>query len=41
MHFQSKAIGVHPAVVADYSDFENDKPSLDIQERIQRMLAEL
>ena len=41
MQFQSNAIGVHPAVVADYTDFEKDKPSLDIQERIQRMLAEL
>ena len=41
MQFQSNAIGVHPAVVADYTDFENDKPSLDIQERIQKMLAEL
>jgi len=41
MQFQSNAIGVHPAVVADYTDFENDKPSLDIQERIQRMLAEI
>ena len=41
MQFQSNAIGVHPAVVADYTDFEKDKPSLDMQERIQRMLAEL
>ena len=41
MQFQCNAIGVHPAVFADYTDFENDKPSLDIQERIQRMLAEI
>ena len=41
MQFQSNAIGVHPAVVADYTDFENDKPSLNIKERIHRMLAEL
>jgi len=41
MQFQSNAIGVFPAVVADYTDFENNKPNLDIKERLQRMLAEL
>lgn len=41
MHFQSNATAVHPAVVADYADFENDKVNAEIHERIQRMLAEL
>ena len=41
MHFQSNATAVHPAVVADYVDFEADKANAEIQDRIQRMLAEL
>lgn len=39
--FQSNAVGVHPAVLADYSDFEGDVPNDSIQERIDRMLEEL
>ena len=41
MHFQSNATVVHPAVVADYADFEDNNANAEIQERIQRMLAEL
>jgi FMN reductase len=41
MSFQSNTVGVHPAVLADYSDFEGDSPKEAIQERIDRMLEEL
>lgn len=41
MHFQSNARAVHPAVVAEYVDFEEDKANTEIQDRIQRMLAQL
>ena len=41
MSFQSNAVGIHPAVFADCSDFEDDVPNKAIQERIDRMLEEL
>lgn len=41
MSFQSNAVGVQPAVLADYSDFDGDIPNDAIQERIDRMLDEL
>ena len=41
MHFQSNARAVHPAVVTEYVDFEEDKANTEIQDRILRMLNQL
>lgn len=41
MSFQSNAVAVQPAVLADYADFDGEHPKEAIKERIDRMLQEL